>query len=139
MDSFFFYGTLLFPEVLEIVLGRTVDPSELHDAYAYGFRRIALPGHVYPVLRHAEGVITHGKIIENISAEEQRRLDFFEAEIYSKESIQIQCGDRILQAYAYLDPRSEVLPNKDWDPTVFKELHLSTYLQTTKNCMKQFV
>ena len=64
MSAIFFYGSLRDHGLLEIVLGRPVDPSHLGPARAEGFTTLRLADGACPMLvpapgRQAEGVLFH--------------------------------------------------------------------------------
>lgn len=50
----FAYGTLMFPEVLQVLLGRVPD---VVSATVAGWRVARLPGRIYPVMVAAEAMV----------------------------------------------------------------------------------
>lgn len=75
----FTYGTLLFPEVLEVLLGRVPDRS---PAVAPGWRVAALPGRVYPGLVPGVGHHAQGQVIRGLDPAETAVLRAYEGEDY---------------------------------------------------------
>src|ERR1700722_17971188 len=76
--ALFVYGTLTFPEVARVLLGRT--PGSIAVSIA-GWRVAALPGSVYPTLVTAEA-IAHGRLIADLTVHEWRIIDAFEDDNY---------------------------------------------------------
>lgn len=70
MFKVFTYGSLMFPEVIEIVLGRKLLREELNDAVLEGFRRVAIPNRPYPTGLSAVGCRIEGKILGPITSQE---------------------------------------------------------------------
>ena len=91
---FFFYGTLIDPDVRRVVLGphapRRVEPARLQ-----GWRRAAVPGRTYPVIvidagAHVDGVLVHG-----LGTAARRRLERYEdADLYALLRIGVLAGGR---------------------------------------------
>lgn len=98
----------MLPEVLLAVLGR--EPVT-EPAAARGWRAAALAGRPYPGLVEAEGVV-RGLLLHDLSQDEWRRLNEYEAEEYSLGEIALTDG-RTVVAYIWQDQR-QVL-SYDWE------------------------
>jgi gamma-glutamylcyclotransferase (GGCT)/AIG2-like uncharacterized protein YtfP len=120
VDGLFVYGTLRFPEVLRVLLGRV---PELEPAKAVGWRVKALPGVVYPGLVADPRAVADGLLMAGLSEEERRLLDAYEGEPYELRRLSLDGGR---QGWAYLW-RGRTEPD-DWDPARFAERDLPTYL-----------
>src|SRR5215469_13519931 len=70
----FVYGTLAFPEVMQVLLGRVPDST---GASAAGWRVAALPDQARAVMVSAEA-IAHGCLISDLSKAEWQLIDAFE-------------------------------------------------------------
>ncbi|OHV41935.1 hypothetical protein BCD49_02200 [Pseudofrankia sp. EUN1h] len=77
--ALFVYGTLMFGEIVEELLGRRPD---LTAAVAPGWRAARLPGLVYPGLVPAPGRRASGLVLSGLSAAEWAVLDDFEGDAY---------------------------------------------------------
>jgi len=130
MNNIFTYGSLMFPEVWERVVGShyQVSPARLD-----GYVRRQLRDEIYPVIvpqvpdSHVEGMLYFG-----ISIEDLARLDRFEGEYYVRRSVTvIDCREGIVrQAFSYvLSGRyRHLLSDRDWDPGYFHEHGLRRFL-----------
>lgn len=78
MASLFFYGTLRHVPLLELVLGRALEPGELSPAHLPGYAVHLKEGATFPFIspepmEHAAGVVLSG-----LSPQEVARVDFYE-------------------------------------------------------------
>jgi gamma-glutamylcyclotransferase (GGCT)/AIG2-like uncharacterized protein YtfP len=87
-DVLFAYGSLTFPEVLEVLLGRV---PALVRATATGWRVAALRDRPFPVLVPAEGAAA-GVLLSGLTSAEWRVLDAFEAPSYELRKINLDVG-----------------------------------------------
>lgn len=78
MSPFFFFGTLMDPEVLEIALDREVAMTELVPGSLTGFRRARLTLAVYPTLVAAPESALEGRLLFGASGRDEARLRYFE-------------------------------------------------------------
>ncbi|HEX2313221.1 MAG TPA: gamma-glutamylcyclotransferase family protein [Thermomonospora sp.] len=120
MSGLFVYGTLRFPEVLSILLGRV---PELEPATAAGWRVKALPGAVYPGLVPDPDAVAEGLLMTGLSEDERRLLDAYEGEEYEPRLLRLD-GGREGWAYVW---RHETAPH-DWDIARFARRDLAAYL-----------
>lgn len=116
----FAYGTLLFPEVLHVLLGRVPD---LSPAVTHGWRVAALPGRVYPGLVPAPDGRASGRVVSGLSADEMVLLDAYEDTDYRLATIPLADGTGC-PTYVWL---RGVLA-ADWTPAAFAAEHLDAYL-----------
>ncbi|WP_116246120.1 gamma-glutamylcyclotransferase family protein [Nocardiopsis sp. FIRDI 009] len=117
----FVYGTLLFPEILNALLGRVPDSV---PAAAPGWRVAALPGRPYPVLVPGPGTAP-GRLLSGLSETERRIIDVYEDEWYDVRRLELADGRT---GWAYVaDAATEASP-EDWDADAFAAEHLSSYV-----------
>ncbi|GAA2620812.1 gamma-glutamylcyclotransferase family protein [Actinomadura fulvescens] len=119
----FVYGTLRFPAVLEVLLGRVPD---LVPATATGWRVRALPGAVYPGLVADPAGVAEGLLITGLAPAERRLLDDYENDLYEPTLLSLDGGEK---AWAYV--WKDATEPYDWDPAYFSEHELAAY---TENC-----
>ncbi|MFG1997842.1 gamma-glutamylcyclotransferase family protein [Spirillospora sp. NPDC048911] len=119
----FVYGTLRFPAVLDVLLGRVPD---LTPATAIGWRVRALPGVVYPGLVADPESVAEGLLMTGLTAAEQRLLDEYESGLYELTPLPLEDG-REAWGYVWKDATEPY----DWDPEYFAEHELDTY---AKDC-----
>ncbi|MFI0449437.1 gamma-glutamylcyclotransferase family protein [Actinomadura sp. 6N118] len=117
----FVYGTLRFPAVLEVLLGRVPD---LSPATATGWRVRALPGVVYPgLIADPEGV-AEGLLMTGLTPAEQSLLDDYESDLYELVPLSLDDG-RASWAYAWKNATEPY----DWDLAHFTDHDLATYTE----------
>ncbi|MCX5204976.1 gamma-glutamylcyclotransferase [Streptomyces sp. NBC_00237] len=90
-DVLFVYGTLQFPEVLGVLLGRV--PAGVATS-APGWRAAALEGRPYPGLVAASGGVARGVLLGDLTVREWRVLDEYEGDEYELRRIALEGGVR---------------------------------------------
>ncbi|MBW8482029.1 gamma-glutamylcyclotransferase family protein [Actinomadura parmotrematis] len=123
-DGLFAYGTLRFPEVLEMLLGRV---PEMAPARAAGWRVRALPGVVYPGLVADPSGVAEGVLISGLDAAETRLLDAYEDAEYDVAVLPLD-GGRRGRAYLW---RGAAEPF-DWDAARFAERELRRFVDSVR-------
>jgi len=94
---FFFYGTLLDPEVRRRVLGVYCSTVILTPAFLEGWRRVHVRGRVYPVVTPARGSCVEGLLARNIVFAAARRIRMFESDEYREVTLPVSVpgGDAV--------------------------------------------
>ncbi|XVQ10682.1 gamma-glutamylcyclotransferase family protein [Spirillospora sp. CA-255316] len=121
----FVYGTLRFPEILEILLGRV---PRLAPAAVTGWRVRALPGVTYPGLVADPDATAEGVLISGLTEAEQRLLDAFEGDPYEPAVLPLAGGAGRARAYVW---RGATEPY-DWDPGHFAEHALAEFAESCR-------
>ncbi|MGH6887228.1 MAG: gamma-glutamylcyclotransferase family protein, partial [Geminicoccales bacterium] len=80
--SFFFFGTLMDRDVLEIVLGRPVGEDELAPARLRGYRRVRTATRPYPMLKPDPDGVVEGMLLIEASRRDEVRILHFEDQEY---------------------------------------------------------
>ncbi|MEU5876095.1 gamma-glutamylcyclotransferase family protein [Spirillospora sp. NPDC047279] len=117
----FVYGTLRFPAVLAVLLGRV---PALAPATAAGWRVRALPGVVYPGLVADPGGVAEGLLVTGLDDAERRLLDAYEDDLYEPTLLALDDG-REAWAYVWRDATEPY----DWDAAHFAEHELDSYTE----------
>lgn len=120
--SLFVYGTLQFPEILEVLIGRV---PRHEPATAPGWRAAALPGVVYPGLVPAPTAAARGIILHGLTAPEWHILDAFEDNEYTLRTIQLATSP----AWTYV--WTAATTQSDWHPDHFAAAHLPEFVTRT--------
>jgi gamma-glutamylcyclotransferase (GGCT)/AIG2-like uncharacterized protein YtfP len=112
----FTYGTLMFPEVWQAVVGRSFTTIRGHSA---GYQILRVRDALYPgiiVGRSADSV--RGVVYLDVDDESVVRLDRFESDFYQRLPIVVACDDgQDCEAQAYIVPADErdVLTTEQWN------------------------
>jgi gamma-glutamylcyclotransferase (GGCT)/AIG2-like uncharacterized protein YtfP len=128
--NLFAYGTLMFPEVWERVVGR---PFVAERATISGFAVRRVVDDVYPVLVHADkcsGVV--GLVFRNIDHDTLARLDAYESDFYQRlEVIATLSNSESLACQAYVLPEHnrDAASAEAWNADEFAVHSLARYLQ----------
>lgn len=117
----FVYGTLRYPEVLRVLLGRV---PLLSPAVVKGWRVRALPGVVYPGLVHDPSATAEGFLMSGLTGRERHVIDVYEGGLYETVALTLEDG-RKADAYVWPGPTEAF----DWDPERFEADELAAYLR----------
>jgi gamma-glutamylcyclotransferase (GGCT)/AIG2-like uncharacterized protein YtfP len=111
----FTYGTLMFPEVWQAVVGRLFETVE---GTAVGFEVFRVRDAVFPgIVAGTDTCSVPGVVYLDIDHESTERLDRFEDDFYVRRSIPIDCSDgqrRMAEAYIVPPANRSVLTNEAW-------------------------
>lgn len=124
----FTYGTLLFPEVMAAVAGRSFAAVPARLA---GFVRVGVRGAVYPGAREEAGGSIGGVLYLEVDDDALSRLDRFEGELYERRVVSVRRDDgAACAAQVYVVPavRHGRLSGAPWDVERFRREHLDAYL-----------
>jgi hypothetical protein len=79
---FFFYGTLLDPDVMALVIGRRLSPDRYVAATLPGYARRRAKGASYPIVLRDPRAEVEGAVVGGLSAEDVGRLAAYEGPRY---------------------------------------------------------
>jgi Gamma-glutamyl cyclotransferase, AIG2-like len=82
MLDFFFYGTLLDPDIRRLVLRRDVPSDRIFPATLAGYRRFKVFDAPYPAAIRHPGAEIDGSVVRGLDALDAGRLDNFEGDDY---------------------------------------------------------
>ncbi|MGL5826642.1 MAG: gamma-glutamylcyclotransferase family protein [Nocardioides sp.] len=119
----FVYGSLLFPEVMEVLIGRNPRrrPAAVDD-----WRVVGLPGEVYPGLVSSPGSTASGELLCDLTGSEWEVLDAFENDIYDLAVINSRALGADVWAYVVADVLDYPV---EWDARGFADNQLPEYLR----------
>lgn len=116
----FTYGTLMFPEVWQAVVGRSFETVE---GAAAGFEVFRVHDAVFPGITAGTGVCSvPGVVYLNVDQESAGRLDRFEDDFYERRAIAVDCRDgqrRAAEAYVVVPANQHVLTSEPWGREAF--------------------
>ena len=125
MADYFFYGSLMDPDVLSAVAGELIAPARLLPARLPGFARLHARNSVYALIvvapDEAEGV--EGVLVQGLSAAAVRRLARFEGAAYMamKRPVVTATGQR--EAFVFISTRPGRASSKAWDFESWRRRH----------------
>lgn len=119
--SLFAYGTLQFPEILRILLGRM---PAARSASLAGWRAAALAGRGYPGLVPGTGTVT-GVVLSGLTAGEIQIVDAYESGPYELRPVMMSDG-ATAWTYVWTDP-ADVLAC-DWSKAQFADEEMTSFL-----------
>lgn len=134
MRPLFVYGTLLFPEILRLLLGRLPGSSE---AVLPGYHRFSIHDGAdirpYPAVFPQPASEVQGLLLHGLSPAEHAVLDAYEEEDYMKTAVSVLQDDQRIEASVYVwraDKRGQL--RGTWSPEAFRAEHLEAYLRHLK-------
>jgi gamma-glutamylcyclotransferase (GGCT)/AIG2-like uncharacterized protein YtfP len=117
----FTYGTLMYPQVWQVVVGHSVATV---TAQLAGYRVLRLTGVVYPGMVSASGDhAACGLVYLGIDDDSLARLDWFEGDGYVREQVRVSCADgadRDAFTYVVRDEQRAQLTDEPWTAADFE-------------------
>lgn len=123
--DFFFYGTLMDPDVLAAVIGRRVLPARVKAATLAGWRRVGLKGTPYPVVvPGAAADRVEGVLVTGLTAADVRNLKRFEGAAYGVEAVTVATDDGAgVSAQAFVPMKGIAATDTEWDFEIWRRRH----------------
>ena len=131
-SSVFVYGTLMAPQVLKVLLSRV--PDMLVPAVLPNYRRHPVKDHVFPgIIPCSRGSATKGLLLQGLSENELKILDWFEGDEYVRREVKVMCDliPHETQCYIWSNPVTDLDHGREWDYDDFLETKLDWYLKST--------
>jgi hypothetical protein len=131
---FFFYGTLMDPDVLHGVLQRRPSRTAAVPAVLNGYRRVYRADAVYPVLVSAPAARVHGRCVGPLHAGDAARLIAFEGEDYIPTVLSVRLDQgRLVAATVFLPAPDTPLSDTTWTPELWRRRHRRQFLQALRH------
>jgi hypothetical protein len=133
----FFFGSLLDPDVLAVVLDRPATAYTRRYGTLYGYRRVRVIEESYPALIHDPDGRVDGLLVEPLGAEDERRVCFFEGEEFQPRSCPIELHDgEWRDARVFLTAGlSDCLHDQPWDFHIWRIRHKARFLEMARDFM----
>ena len=113
---FFFYGTLLDPDVTALVLRRRLPPSAFVPARLSGYVRRRAAGKGYPILVRRRGGEVEGRVVSGLTAADAARLAFYEGPNYRVAQVAVRLQGRLERVSVFEPQGPGLAPSADpWD------------------------
>jgi nudix-type nucleoside diphosphatase (YffH/AdpP family) len=138
VSAIFFYGSLRDHGLLEIVLGRPVDPSHLGPARAEGFATLRLADEAYPMLLPAPGRQAEGVLFHHVTEADLDRLAFFEEAEYDLAPITVTTASGPCEARYYCGTDKPAASIADWNFAAWTRDHRAVAVEATREYMHHY-
>ncbi len=113
---FFFYGTLMDPDVCRAVLGDCAEALEIRPALLTGYRRVRANCGNYPVLVRRRGGFLPGLLVEGMTYEALLAIAHFEGQEYEpRRALIIDRNGRRVTAWLFLPNHPRLATDRSWD------------------------
>ena len=127
---YFFYGTLLDPDVRARILGTWIDRRALPRARLPGYRRVFIRHRHYPVVVPAAGETVEGLLAEGLDRHAVRRLAEFESDEYvDAERTVLVDGRATLRARVFVAGRLAHPTDTPWAVEVWQRCHKGAFMR----------
>lgn len=114
---FFFYGTLMEPEILQAVLRRPVSPIRRRKAVLKGYRRVYRLGASYPVLVADTTAQVDGLVVLGLSNHDVTLLAMYEGREYEIRELSVGwSGTSRVRASVFLPSPECEASSESWTP-----------------------
>ncbi|MDX1514453.1 MAG: gamma-glutamylcyclotransferase family protein [Gammaproteobacteria bacterium] len=135
----FVFGSLRDGDILEIVLGRSLEDVRRVSARLPGFRVARLPDESYPVMLRAECHSVQGELLCGLSEEDFRRIAFFENQEYRFDQCTVELADGGRREALYCT-ENEVEPGAldPWSLKDWQRRHKPVFMKHTRDYMKLY-
>lgn len=131
VKNIFTYGSLMFAPVWDSLVEHhyTCDQAVLG-----GYRRFAVLGEEYPVVKPDLNACVEGVVYYDVGAEDILRLDSFEGEYYQRKTVNVIAGGRRVAAQVYaLHPRYYAMAAPhSWDAEYFSRNGIHQFMARYK-------
>lgn len=125
---FFFYGTLLDPDVRRAVLGSATEAGT--PAVLHGWRRVFVRGDSYPVIRPTSGSTVDGLVFAAVNVEGTRMLRKYEGPSYRARRLTVRGADGGSVSAAVFVPKDfGVATGRAWTLASWQVRHKRPYLR----------
>ncbi len=125
--NLFSYGTLMWPEVLEAVIGRRLEGVA---ASLSGYVRLRVRGEHYPAVVPSARDEVEGVLYQNLNTDDFRHLDRFEGREYDRTVVRI--GDVDAQVYVLAGPWYHLAEQRPWYAEEMRPEHLAAFCREYK-------
>lgn len=125
--NLFAYGTLMWPEVLESVIGRHL---EGRPAMLPGYLRLRIKDEHYPAIIPKAGEQVDGRIYTGLSGTEFDHLDRFEGEEYDRMTVAVGADDA--EVYVLAGRCRHLAEQTPWLPEDLRPDYLAAFCREYK-------
>lgn len=126
--SVFTYGSLLFPEIMSTVTGRSFLSR---PALLPGYARYRVRDASYPGITTCSGASVTGLLYVKVDRSSLKILDRFEGDLYVRQAVDLSCDGQLINAQTYVVAPDQMhhLTTVLWNPDHFKERDYALFLE----------
>ncbi len=115
--DYFFYGTLMDPEVLAGVTGRRFAPGAVETAFLDGCRRVRVADAWFPMLITEPGGRVEGRLVHGIDEAAGERIAAYEGGLFDPAPVTVTVPGRPPREARAFMARPTLKPgDRDWEP-----------------------
>ena len=130
---FFFYGTLLDPDVMATVIRRRLPPSAYVPAMLPGYARRRVKGGSYPIVLRDRRSVVHGAVVAGLSPRDVACLAACEGPGYRIGSRSVQVAARPLRAHVFEPVVERFEPTAGrWDLVAWQRTSKKKFLERVR-------
>jgi hypothetical protein len=119
--TFFFYGTLLDPDVMALVIGRRLPPSAFVPAILPGHSRRRAKGATYPVVVRDAADRVQGVVVGGLTARDVARLAAYEGRGYRIAQLKVRVGGELVTVSVFEPIVARLQPSTSpWDYALWR-------------------
>lgn len=136
---FFFFGTLMDPDMRRLVVGRELPEEQIEPAVVEHFRRVHVAGRTYPMLLpHASGRVD-GLVAHHLDPQAARRLMAYEGPEYHLVPITVaDLRGHPLKAAAFLPDRGVQPDHRPWHLQTWQHRYKRLFLRRAAELMDRY-
>ena len=126
MQHLFVYGSLLFPEIVKGLTGRTFRSI---PAILPGYKRYSVEGADYPAIVKKNDARVEGKLLFDVDSKSLEIITFYEGDDYLKIPVEVNINEEKTAAHTFLWKFGlEYLSGRNWSKERFGKESLDFYL-----------
>lgn len=136
----FFYGTLMDPDVQNVVLGRVVPDEHIEAGVAEGFRCVFVAGRSYPMLLPYAAGRVEGHLVHGLDRDAVRRLTAYEGREYHLVPLRVKSLDhgQTVTAGIFLTDRTIRPDRRDWSLALWQLRYKRGFLRHARQLMHRY-
>ncbi|MDF1826082.1 MAG: gamma-glutamylcyclotransferase [Verrucomicrobiales bacterium] len=129
----FVYGTLLVPEIWELVTGRSGLSSQGATLKGHSIWRVQ--NATFPAIKEeaeSEAHLVPGRVFQDVPPDALQRLDSYEDSFYERVEVVVETSDGPLKAQVYRAPAAkaaEIISSDTWTLDWFEKNALARFLE----------
>ena len=135
----FFFGSLLDRDVMQIVLDRPMHDMAIQPAVLHGFARYRVEQETFPALSPCADGVVEGILVDGLNDEDARRICFFEGDEFALQTLTVRCTEgREHPALVFTATNLIELSAELWELEQWQRHHKSLYLTMSRDWMQAY-